>query len=193
MIEFKLHFRKLTLIISLLLVMLLIIVVLAYVKLRTVELAHYRNGAEFMPVGIAVNFQLIGNSGFNPQLILERGYSNTLFTWWDQAHSEESMLKIKRRSGFMFSDDIDYSENSIIISYGRKILDMSYDYSGGRHNRRPFLIVTFSEHDGNIVYFYKTERRGYVPCSIISHCYMMQGDERVLMGKSIHGVIFDTE
>ena len=171
--------KKFVLIISLLIV-LMIMVMLFYSKYRAQGQWSERETI----------FQYIGKSSFDSAYIQLSGFNEgTQYTWWDQVQSEKSMLYEMELAGFTFSESIDYSENYVIVSYGREILDMAHVYTQPR-NLSPFLIVTFSEHhDGETVYFYKTEKIGFAPCSMISYCYVMKDGERIFVSKNISGMI----
>ena len=171
--------KKLVLIISLL-IFVVFIVIFFYSKFRIKEQWSERETI----------FQYIGKSSFDSAYIQLSGFNEgTQYTWWDQVQSEKSMLDEMELAGFTFSESIDYSENYVIVSYGREILDMVHVYTQPR-NLSPFLIVTFSEHhDGETVYFYKTEKIGFAPCSMISYCYVMKDGERIFVSKNIYGMI----
>jgi len=138
-----------------------------------------------------LEFEYVGSCWYDPVSAFPwRDFSaDVLYTWFTQVRSEEDLNIELKRKELSFSESIDFSESSVIIAFGREILDMECSYLGPTRGRAPFLILTFSEHhDAEKAYFYTTENGGFAPGFIIAHCYILKDGKSVRVSSTIEGM-----
>jgi len=139
-----------------------------------------------------LEFQYLGSSWYDRVAgFPHRDFDNDLiFTWFEEVHYEEDMLRLVEMGNLTIIEELDYSEGSVVVSYNREIVDMSYCYEVlDPRNLAPFLILTFSEHHvPDTAYFYAIGGRGFAPGWIVTYCYILKDGNRIFVSHNIDGM-----
>jgi hypothetical protein len=99
-----------------------------------------------------------------------------------QYRSEEGMQRMIKRAGLTFSERVDFSENSVIVSFGREIYNMEECYEDPS-GLAPYLVLTFSsQYNVDTAYLYLIANRGFAPCDIAAHCSIKKDEQIVFVG-----------
>ena len=161
-------------------VLLVIIGVSIYIALSF----YYRSKIQNMgpqDTKTVVNFEYIGSERYNTDIFQERYHVNDVskITWWEIIDCSEQYDKATELYGLSIPD-IDYSENYIFITFGRKLHALTQVTS---KTMPGFAITVFEEeHFGNMVFYYKIPRLSIADSIIASRCYVLKEDNAVFVG-----------
>jgi len=135
-----------------------------------------------------VNFDFIQDSFYNVKSVKKRWSidENGLFIFFEHAHNQEGLNIFAEEGEFDYPDDFDFENYCMLISYGRKIVNLECENDEYYGENWFFLIATFNEeYSGEKVFFYKIDKRDYLPSDLGMKCYIMDGIEKVYLGSNI--------
>jgi len=147
----------------------------------------------FLDTPNELEFRFIGSSWFDYELYYGRGRglrpTEYQHMWFEQINDEHHFQEWSERFGFTLDADVDFSEDSLFVSFCREVLDMAYGHDPWRD--WDFLALAFSEYYiVDTAYFYTSEKINlFTPAFIYAHCYIMRDDMRIYVSETIDGMI----
>ena len=136
---------------------------------------------------ISVDFEFLQDSGYNATEVKKDWgvEEETQFIFFESANNQETLEIFANKGEFNYPRIFDFKNHTMLIAYGRKVVRLDCMKSK-IFNNSWFLVVTFGEeYYDETVFFYKIDKRNYLPVDIEMKCYVMEGRERVYLGRDI--------
>lgn len=129
-----------------------------------------------------INFHYICSGVYDIKMLYKRlgVKQDTPYTYWERI-TEKSLYSLSSEIGLELpadAENIDFENNNVIISYGRKIADIELKSTNRYGGIYYIATVTYAEeYEGATVFVYSHKSLNIF--SLESPCYIMKGDERI--------------
>ncbi|MCL2529589.1 MAG: hypothetical protein FWE41_04580 [Coriobacteriia bacterium] len=143
---------------------------------------------------ISMEFEYLMESAFDaaPFKNLLSVDENVPLTFYESFNNQDELADLATKRGFDYPKDFDFENYRLLVSYGRKVVQL--EASNNTHYGPYFyyLIPTFAgTHSGDTVFFYRIDKRSYLG-NLHLECYIMLDAERVYFGSSISSENWDS-
>jgi len=140
-----------------------------------------------------VPYEFIGSSKYYKDRsvrYLQKTEKGEAVTWAEMINTESKYLRIKNRDEFEEPKEIDFTDSTLIITYGRELVNLEYEQDYKRTGKSgTALVFTYSnENVGDVAFFYKLKGNvEYVDLTYYSPTYVIdEKGELVFIGESIY-------
>lgn len=124
----------------------------------------------------------VGTSVYNIEQVYEQHniVMGTDFTYIRIVTRAKDFEYIINAQSLAFPDDIDFSTHTLVICYGRELEELKCRTTTKYDGSHELLTIVFQEnYQGNIAFFYLIDEANYVPPSLSSDLYIMNGSDKV--------------
>ena len=140
------------------------------------------------------HYELIGKSAYDPTVQYEKSEwtLGSKITAWEYVPNKTMLDDLSNKERFIAPDNFDFDNYILVLSYGRPIVSMEH----GKDSEECMyhLIPTFAEeHEGNQVYFYQLGLGCGWPFDLRFPCYIMRGDEKIIVESTYDFQHFDRQ
>ncbi len=132
-----------------------------------------------------VSFRYLGDSSYDPYDISKdnRYKEGTPITYWRIANDKETIEEYISWDKFHCDAQIDYNKYSLLISYGREIVNVKRKIDNTWGVGYYDLTLTFdAEHRGEKVFFYQIPKGLYAPAYMAGDCYIIRNGTATYIG-----------